>query len=135
MAYQLQQFSGDRLVASCQRDCLILNPSEKIKIERVRRFLLDNLAAPVKLDDLVSIAGMSHPKLNRCFRQLYGRTVFEFLRAERLLKARELIDIQGRTVTEAAYMAGYSSLSHFSKVYRQYFGVSPAPGTRRKKRA
>ena len=135
MAYQLQQFSGDCLAGSCHRGCVTLHPSERIKIERVRRFLLDNLASPVKLHDLAAIAGMSHPKLNRCFRQFYGRTVFEFLRVERLLKARELIDMQGRSVTEAAYMAGYSSLSHFSKVYRQYFGVSAAPGTRRKKRA
>ncbi len=125
LAYQLEQlygsgdFSGEAYIPGS------LHPSEKSGIEKVRRLLLDNLGNPPNLDDLAEFAGMSHPKLNRCFRRFYGKTVFQYLRDERLKKARVLIENQGRTVTEAAYLVGYSSLSHFSKAYKHHYGISP----------
>jgi len=128
IACQLQQFSVLKNALSGDRQGSALHPSEKSAIERVSRMLLDNLDAALHLNDLAAVAGMSHPKLNRCFRQLYGKTVFEFIRHERLNKARELIESHGRTVTETAYMVGYSSISHFSKLYKHHFGISPGAG-------
>ena len=93
--------------------------------ELAKDYMLHNLENTIHLQDLTKIAGMSHPKLNRCFRRFYGKTVFQYLRDERLKKARVLIENQGRTVTEAAYLVGYSSLSHFSKAYKHHYGISP----------
>ncbi len=135
MAYQFQQFSGMKVPVSGDRSNSVIHPSEKVRIERVCRMLLDNLDAPPNLDDLATAAGMSHPKLNRCFRQLYGKTVFQYLRQERLKKARMLIENQGRTVTETAYLVGYSSLSHFSKAYKHHFGILPGTEYRSRKTA
>ena len=136
IAYQLEQLhcsggfsSGVGAAAGS------LHPSEKSGIEKVRRLLLDNLGNPPNLDDLAELAGMSHPKLNRCFRQSYGKTVFQYLRDERFKKARVLIEDQGRTVTEAAYLVGYSSLSHFSKAYKHHYGISPGTEFRSRKTA
>lgn len=135
MAYQFQQFSGMKVPVSKDHSNSVIHPSEKGRIERVCSMLLDNLETPPNLDDLAAAAGMSHPKLNRCFRQLYGKTVFQYLRQERLKKARMLIENQGRTVTEAAYMVGYSSLSHFSKAYKHHYGISPGTEYRSRKTA
>ena len=67
---------------------------------------------------------MSHPKLNRCFRQVYGMTGFEYLRNERLNRARQMLD-HGLNVTETAYAVGYESISHFSQAFKKQFGASP----------
>jgi AraC-like DNA-binding protein len=32
----------------------------------------------------------------------------------------------GRTVSEAAFESGFENPSHFSRCFRQYFGVGPA---------
>lgn len=134
IAHQLQQFNGtESLSDSCSSGNL--HPSEKVRIEQVRQLLLDKIDDPPHLDGLAEIAGMSHPKLNRCFRRLYGKTVFQYLRDERLKKARLLIENQGRTVTEAAYLVGYSSLSHFSKAYKHHYGISPGNKYRGRKTA
>jgi AraC-like DNA-binding protein len=87
--------------------------------------LVSNLENPPGLAELAGAAGMSHPKLNRCFRRLYGVTVFQYLRNERFNRARRMLEDQGLTVTETAYAVGYDSLSHFSQAYKNYFGVSP----------
>ena len=135
MAYQLQQFSSLKAASALATARGTVHPAEKNRIEKVRRLLLDNLDAPPNLDDLAEAAGMSHPKLNRCFRQLFGKTVFQYLRHERLKQARVMIEDQGLTVTETAYSVGYSSLSHFAKAYKHHFGISPGADFRRKKTA
>ena len=68
---------------------------------------------------------MSHPKLNRLFRQVYGMTVFQCLRDERLRRAKEMLEGRGLSVTETAFAVGYDSISHFSQTYKKRFGVSP----------
>lgn len=103
-----------------------LHPQDQKQTERTRSYLLTNLEKQHCLKDLAGIAGMSHPKLNRCFKQLYGMTVFEYLRNERLNRAKHIIEVEGMSVTEAAYEVGYDSLSHFSQAYKKQFGTSPS---------
>ena len=134
IACQLQQFYGIESISAAPNSGT-LHPSEKARIEQVRQLLLENIDDPPHIHGLTEIAGMSHPKLNQCFRRLYGKTAFQYLRDERLNKARLLIENQGCSVTEAAYMVGYSSLSHFSKAYRRHFGISPGTANRSRKTA
>jgi AraC-like DNA-binding protein len=58
--------------------------------------------------------------------QIYGTTPFDYLRDRRLEKAKIFLDEGNMDVTEVAYTVGYSSLSHFAKVFRQYFGTPPS---------
>jgi AraC family transcriptional activator of pyochelin receptor len=69
--------------------------------------------------------GLSHPKLNYGFREIYGSTIFGYLRELRLNKAKALLDDGTMNVTEVAYEVGYSSLSYFTKAFRDYFGTAP----------
>lgn len=68
-----------------------LHPLDKVLTERARDYLLDNLEAPPSLTKICQTVGMSHPKLNRCFKQLFGMTVFQYLRQERMNHARRLL--------------------------------------------
>ena len=121
IAWNISNMSNDLQV----RSSCILHPQDMEQTKFVRQILLDNLENPPDLKSLASSAGMSHPKLNRCFKKLYGMTVFEFLRNERLNMARKLLLEKGLTVTEASVQVGYDSLSHFCMAYKKQFGVSP----------
>lgn len=123
LSYQLGQLIAPRL------QCPLLarmHPQDRRQTEFARNFLINNLETPPCLEDLARSAGMSHPKLNRCFKQLYGMTVFQYLRSERLNKARDMLEREGFTVTETAFQVGYDSLSHFSQAYKKQFGTSPS---------
>ncbi len=98
---------------------------DRKRTETARDLLVSRLDDPPGLGQLAREAGMSHPKLNRCFREMYGMTVFEYLRNERLNRAREMLD-QGLNVTETAYAVGYDSISHFSKAFKNRFGALPS---------
>jgi transcriptional regulator GlxA family with amidase domain len=123
IAFQLEGLSPD---AGRKKTPGILHPSDRRCIEEVRQLLVHDLENPPDLKALTRRAGMSHTKLNRCFRQLYGVTVFEFLRKERLIRARQMIEHDGFNVTETALAVGYESISHFSQVYKKHFGISPS---------
>jgi len=122
LAYQLEQLPP---AIGATQDTPALHPQDRERTELARELLLRDLEHPPGLGELARAAGMSHPKLNRCFKSLYGMTAFHVLRQERLHRARHLLEDRRLTVTEAAYSVGYDSLSHFSQAYRKQFGVSP----------
>ncbi len=123
LALQLRQLSDSspKRVSNGFR----LHQRDRKRTESARDFLISRLDNPPGLGQLAREAGMSHPKLNRCFREMYGMTVFEYLRNERLNRAKKMLD-QGLNVTETAYAVGYDSISHFSKAFKNRFGALPS---------
>lgn len=124
---QLDQICGSSFTG---RSCTRLHPHDKKQVQGIRDLLDGNLETPPSLKQLAKAAGMSHPKLNRCFKEVYGMTVFQYLRTERLNRARIMLQEQGYSVTEAAFQVGYDSVSHFSQVYKKQFGASPSASVR-----
>jgi AraC-like DNA-binding protein len=102
-----------------------LDRAAKRGVGRVRDLLESNLQNPPSLIDMSREAGMSHAKLNRCFKQLYGQTVFEYLRQARLDKARRLLSGDTCSIAEAALLSGFSDQSHLNRCFKRHFGVTP----------
>jgi AraC family transcriptional activator of pyochelin receptor len=98
---------------------------ETERIHRARDILCRNLENPPRLSDLAHAVGTNHSRLNLGFRELYGTTVFGYLRQKRLIEARRLIEMEDANVTEAALSVGYNSISSFSKAFFEYFGMQP----------
>jgi AraC-like DNA-binding protein len=70
--------------------------------------------------------GIAPRTLNRLF-AAEGTTAMRWFWQQRLEASRRaLVDGTARNVTEAAYGAGFSDLSHFSRTFRQAFGVLPS---------
>jgi AraC-type DNA-binding domain-containing proteins len=95
------------------------------RVERVREILSADLEHPPELAELGRRVGCSPFYLSRIFRQETGVTISAFLRKARMERAAELIRNGEANVTEAAMTVGYSSLSHFSKVFAETFGCCP----------
>ncbi len=129
LALQMDQICENSLSGSAH-SCMRMHPHDKKQVEGVRDLLDSNLETPPGLQQLAKTAGMSHPKLNRCFKEMYGMTVFQYLRMARLNKAKIMLQKEGYSVTEAAFQVGYDSVSHFSQVYKKQFGASPSTSVR-----
>ncbi|CAO3432416.1 helix-turn-helix transcriptional regulator [Azospirillum argentinense] len=108
-----------------------LGDGERRGLARVADLLLSDLCHPPSLDRLAETAGMSHARLNRCFRKAYGQTVFAWLRDRRLERAEHCLRSGGQSVTEIAFLCGFSSSSHFASAFRERHGCSPAEFRRR----
>jgi AraC family transcriptional regulator, transcriptional activator of the genes for pyochelin and ferripyochelin receptors len=105
---------------------------ETDRIHHARDLLCQDLENPPRLSDLAHAVGTNHCRLNYGFRELYGTTVFGYLRQRRLTEAKRLVEEDGMNVTEAALSVGYNSISSFSKAFSEYFGMQPMMCRKRK---
>lgn len=78
----------------------------------------------VRIDDLAQRAGLSQSALERRFLREIGTSPKKLASIVRLRNAVRL-RMQGSTLTEAAYGAGYSDQSHFIREFRRFSGSAP----------
>lgn len=126
VAYTLEQAFDTALPGSPIR------ADERDRIVAARDMLVSRLKFPPSLTDLARQTGMSHTRLTRGFKKVFGCTVFEYLRKERLAYARILLWENRLSITDAAFEAGFCSSSHFARAFRKQFGISPSEFTSRK---
>jgi len=71
-------------------------------------------------------ANMSESKFNRLFKAIYGDSYFSYIRKQRLIMAKEMLQSKQYSVSEAGFQVGYSNLSKFSKSFKEQFGILPS---------
>lgn len=94
---------------------------------RVNMFIEENLHdADLDLDRIASGCGISKRSLYRLFEQ-HGLSPFNWIRMRRLEIARnELMVATGAgKCTDVAFKYGFNSSAHFSRVFKNKFGLSP----------
>lgn len=77
------------------------------------------------VNELANIVGISRVHLNRKMKDRYGVSPNNFIRSYRLKQAAYLLINNNVNVSEVAYRVGFSSHSHFSNTFREYFGMTP----------
>ena len=102
-----------------------LIPDEIKKMYHAADLLKRDLKDPPSLFSLAKAVGLSHVKLNRGFRALFGTTAFGYLRQVRLHNAKKMLESREMNVTEAAFAVGYNSLSSFSRAFSNQYGLQP----------
>ena len=76
--------------------------------------------------DLAALAGVHASHLLRTFRRYHGTTVATYVRRRRIERARNEVAKGDRPLSMIALDAGFSDQSHFTRVFRQTFGETPA---------
>lgn len=102
-------------------------------IKKAREIILKNMSNPPSIKELARICAINEFKLKKGFKNIYGTTIYKMLQEERLKNAKELLANQDVNVTEAANIVGYRSLGHFSKIFKEEFGVLPIELIKEKK--
>ncbi len=120
IALQLAWIGGQKGLQSSRP---VLSPKERDRIHVAREMLVQNLASPPTLSELSRLVGLSVNKLCAGFRQLFGTTVFGFLKEYQMQKARLLFEEADLNVSQVAWAVGYVNVSHFSAAYKKRFGV------------
>ena len=102
-----------------------------VRVCRARDLIRDCFTETITLDDCALEAGLSPWHLLRAFRSAFGETPKEFLTRLRLDRARHLLTITPRSVTDVCLDVGFSSLGTFSVLFKKHVGCSPREFRRR----
>jgi AraC-like DNA-binding protein len=107
------------------------SPRTLRKLCQARDLIRDFLEEELTLAEVSEDAGLSTWHFLREFREAYGETPHAFLTRLRIERAKELLTISGRSVTEICFEVGFSSLGSFSTLFHRHVGLSPAEFRRR----
>jgi AraC family transcriptional activator of tynA and feaB len=94
---------------------------------RAQAFIRERLREPDLCIDQISAAlGCTKRYLHMLFSER-GITVSNYIWRARLQNCRQELETHGgKTITDVAFSWGFSSSSHFSRVFRKYFGIVPS---------
>jgi AraC family transcriptional activator of tynA and feaB len=94
---------------------------------RAQFFIREHLRDPdLSIDQISAALNCTKRYLHMLFSDR-GTTISDYIRQARLQHCRHELETQaGKSVTDVAFSWGFSSSSHFSRVFRQYFGVVPS---------
>lgn len=95
------------------------------RLYHAQSILSTQLEHPPLLSELAVKVGVSASTLQRGFQELFGTTVFGYLRELRLEQAKELLLSREMQVSQVAHTVGYSHLGHFTKAFKRKFGITP----------
>ena len=101
-------------------------PSDVERIYEAQAILMADLKNPPTVPELAQRVGLNAGKLGRGFGQIYGVPVYAYIKEQRLLQARSMLECGAiGTVMEAAYNFGYHP-AHFSTEFKRRFGETPS---------
>jgi AraC family transcriptional regulator len=93
-----------------------------------------SVAEAPSVEELAKIAGVHPTHLLRTFRRYHGITIANFVRKQRIERARAEVALGKRPLAMIALDAGFADQSHFTRVFRQAFGETPGQFARSLKR-
>jgi transcriptional regulator GlxA family with amidase domain len=83
-----------------------------------------NITSPVSLQDLAYLSGRSLSTFKRDFQAIYNTSPVRWIRNRRLDIARDMLLHTSASVTDVCFSTGFESVAHFSKVFKERFGVA-----------
>ncbi len=100
--------------------------TEPPAVSKARAFIAENLGEPLSLQQVAQAAHMSPFYFCKIFKAAIGLTFTNYLARARVEKTKQLLLNQHMRASEAAYEAGFQSLSQFNRVFRRIVGESPS---------
>ena len=106
-----------------------MNKSNEVyrsRINKVIDYVNNNLHKSISLEELASVAFFSPFHFHRIFVAVTGETVNNFTNRMRNEKAARLLKFSKKSISEISMECGFSSTSTLSRLFKQYFEISPS---------
>ncbi len=88
-------------------------------------YILQHLYEPIRVQDLESVAHMNRKNLTIHFKKETGMTIPSLIMKKRLEEARYLLETSDISLSGLSSLLCFSSQSHFSKRFGEYYGMTP----------
>ncbi len=127
---QLATAIGTHLVQRYAGGSKAHSTTQSRKLSRSREalaksLLLDNLNGDVSIQEVARACNLSRGYFIQAFRETTGMTPYQWLIAERIARARELLRRSEASLSEVAISCGFADQSHFTRVFTNLVGVAP----------
>ncbi len=100
--------------------------TDEVTVRAAMRLIRENLGALPRLADIARNVGTYREKLSTLFREHTGKTVFAFVREERLARGMQLLRETDFDVQHIAQLLGFRSAANFATAFRTRTGMTPS---------
>lgn len=94
-------------------------------VERIKKYVALHIDQEISREDIANAVFLNKDYMARIFKQETGISIAAYVQQEKLQLASVLIAKTTTSISGIASQVGYSSFSHFSRVFRQFTGVTP----------
>lgn len=96
------------------------------KTNAAMRLMTEDLSRDYTIDELSARFDLSSTALKTCFKSIYGKPIYTWLKEYRLQKAQEmLIKDPEMSIGDIAFSVGYESAGKFSAAFKKKCGMTP----------
>jgi AraC-like DNA-binding protein len=103
----------------------IVNPLQRELVRKTCAYVLQNLSAKLSLDSIAHAVLTNRNTLAKVFKNTMNASLFEWIREQRLLKAKFLLSGTGLSIQKISYEVGYEDPANFATTFKTTFSVSP----------
>lgn len=104
-----------------------LNGEDRKKILLAERFLMKHLYNTFPgVDSTSKEVAMSPTKLKICFKQIYGKTLFDYYQHHKMNTAKLMLASNKFQIREVAHKVGYETANKFTAAFKKQFGTLPS---------
>ena len=96
------------------------------RLSRAVEEILDHPERPYTLESLAEICNMSRTTFAKRFSAAFDRSPMNFVSEVRLRNSAKMLSQSDRPIKAVAAKVGYDSRSHFSRSFKEFYGISPA---------
>jgi AraC-like DNA-binding protein len=120
------RIEASNLLMSLESDINRYPENGRMKVQRARRFIDNNLQRNLALKELARVVHISPYRLAHLFKAETGTSPASYVKASRMLKSKQLLESSSLSVKQIMLNVGVSDESHFSRDFKKRYGLSPA---------
>ncbi len=127
------KFNGSQAQADKVEDLQLKSADEQL-MRRVMDAINRNLSSSeFSVERLAEEVGLSRAHLHRKLKELTNLSSRDFIKSIRMRQAARLLTESHLSVAETAYAVGFANASHFSIVFKDFYGMTPTQYTGERK--
>lgn len=131
--YEGNKVYGDWILISSIIELLILldkyslenTPGPSGVISKAIEYINGNIIRDITIDEICFKTHISKFHFCRLFKKITGRTVMEYILETRIVMAKNMLLNESISITEISSRCGFSSISYFSRVFKEKTGITP----------
>lgn len=102
------------------------NVYERSIANQIKLYIERNATERLTLKDIASAVGLSVSRASQVFKATLNQSIMDYAIEVRLTMARERMLYEGMTLQEAAGLCGFANYTHFNRLFRARFRMSPS---------
>ncbi|MEO0459064.1 MAG: AraC family transcriptional regulator [Cyanobacteria bacterium P01_A01_bin.114] len=118
---------SDAIISHLQLVHLKAPPEKNLgaDLDRLEQYVQENLGQKLTVSELATLLNLTPRALQRTVQRKLGKSVYDWITALRLERSLQLVRNSHLSLVEIAIQCGFANQSHWTRLFRRKFGITP----------